>query len=104
MLQENSLRYMTFAAHTIISCKYYYILLLWWRNAASSKDKRTPITTPPYKVPSVDVTPDPSTFSLDTTFKELFYRSKRILLFKGPGSFRYIFKTGGNVDYLQKRP
>jgi hypothetical protein len=26
---------------------------------ASLKDKRTPITTPPYQVPSVDVTPDP---------------------------------------------
>jgi hypothetical protein len=37
--------------------------------AASSKDKRTPITTPPYQVPSADVTPDPPTFSLDTTFK-----------------------------------
>jgi hypothetical protein len=39
--------------------------------AASSKDKRTPIITPPYQVPSADVTPDPSTFSLDTTFKGL---------------------------------
>jgi hypothetical protein len=38
--------------------------------AASSKDKRTPFTTPPYQVPSVDVTLDPPTFSLDTTFKE----------------------------------
>jgi hypothetical protein len=37
--------------------------------AASLKDKRTPITTPPYQVPSVDVTLDPPTFSLDTTFK-----------------------------------
>jgi hypothetical protein len=27
--------------------------------AASSKDKITPITTPPYQVPSADVTPDP---------------------------------------------
>jgi hypothetical protein len=25
--------------------------------AASLKDKRTPITTPPYQVPSVDITP-----------------------------------------------
>ncbi len=33
------------------------------------KDKRTPVTTPPYQVPSVDVTLDPPTFSLDTTFK-----------------------------------
>ncbi len=31
-------------------------------------DKRTPITTPPYQVPSVDVTPDPPIFSLVTTF------------------------------------
>ena len=37
--------------------------------AASLKDKRTPITTPPYQVPSVDVTPDPPIFSLVTTFK-----------------------------------
>jgi hypothetical protein len=36
--------------------------------AASSKDKRTPITTRPYQVPSVDFTPDPPSFSLDTTF------------------------------------
>jgi hypothetical protein len=27
-LQDNSRRYMTFSAPTIISCKYYYILLL----------------------------------------------------------------------------
>jgi hypothetical protein len=39
--------------------------------AASLKDKRTPITTPPYQVPIVDVTPDPPTFSLETTFKEI---------------------------------
>jgi hypothetical protein len=37
--------------------------------AATLKDKRTPITTPPYQVPSVDVTPDPPIFSLITTFK-----------------------------------
>jgi hypothetical protein len=36
--------------------------------AASLKDKRTPITTHPYQVPSVDVTPDPPIFSLVTTF------------------------------------
>jgi hypothetical protein len=41
-----------------------------YKMAASLKDKRTPITTPPYQVPSVDVTPDPPIFSLDTTFKE----------------------------------
>jgi len=33
-----------------------------YKMAASSKDKRTPITTPSYKVPSVDVTPDLPTF------------------------------------------
>jgi hypothetical protein len=38
--------------------------------AASLNDKRTPITTPPYQVPSVDVTPDPPIFSLVTTFKQ----------------------------------
>ncbi len=37
--------------------------------AASLKGKRTPITTPPYQVPSVNVTPDPPIFSLVTTFK-----------------------------------
>jgi hypothetical protein len=36
--------------------------------AASLKGKRTPITTPPYQVPSVDITPDPPIFSLVTTF------------------------------------
>ena len=36
--------------------------------AASLKVKRTPITTPPYQVPSVDITPDPPIFSLVTTF------------------------------------
>jgi hypothetical protein len=39
-----------------------------YKMAASLKDKRTPITTPPYQVPSVDVTPDPPIFSLVTTF------------------------------------
>jgi hypothetical protein len=28
-----------------------------YKMAASLKDKRTPITTPPYQVPSADVTP-----------------------------------------------
>ncbi len=37
MLQDNSGRYMTFAAPTIISCKYYYILLLWRRTIEISK-------------------------------------------------------------------
>jgi hypothetical protein len=37
--------------------------------AASLKGKRTPITTPPYQVPSVDITLDPPIFSLVTTFK-----------------------------------
>jgi hypothetical protein len=40
--------------------------------AASSKDKRTPITTPPYQVPSVDATSDQPIFSLVTTFKQIF--------------------------------
>jgi hypothetical protein len=76
MLQDNSRRYMTFAAPTIISWKYYYILLCdgallksLYKMAASLKEKRTPITTPPYQVPSVDVAPDPPIFSLVTTFK-----------------------------------
>jgi hypothetical protein len=41
--------------------------------AASLKEKRTPVTTPPYQVPSVDVTPDPPIFSLVTTYKEQFF-------------------------------
>jgi hypothetical protein len=41
-----------------------------YKMAASLKDKRTPITTPPYQVPSVDVTPHPPIFSLVTTFKQ----------------------------------
>jgi hypothetical protein len=39
--------------------------------AASLKSKRTPITTPPYQVLSVDITLDPPIFSLVTTFKAL---------------------------------
>ncbi len=35
----------------------------------SLKGKRMPITTPPYQVPSVDITPDTPIFSLVTTFK-----------------------------------
>ncbi len=38
--------------------------------AASLKGKRTLITTLPYQVPSVDITPDPPIFSLVTTFNE----------------------------------
>jgi hypothetical protein len=45
--------------------------------AASLKDKRTPITTPPHQVPSVDVTPDPPIYSLVTTFN---YNFKQIFL------------------------
>ncbi len=40
--------------------------------AASLKDKRTPITSPLYQVPSVDFTPDPPIFSLVTTFNDGF--------------------------------
>jgi hypothetical protein len=42
-----------------------------YKMAASLKGKRTPITTPPYQVPSVDITPDPPIFSLVTTFKKI---------------------------------
>jgi hypothetical protein len=42
--------------------------------AALLKDKRTPITTPPYQVISVDVTPDPPIFSLVTTFN-VYYKT-----------------------------
>ncbi len=56
--------------------------------AASLKDKRTPITTPPYQVPSVDVTPDPPIFSLVTTFK----RSGLVWHF-GPPSPSHIGKS-----------
>ena len=44
-----------------------------YKMAASSKDKRTAITTPPYKVPIVDATLDPPTFSLETTFIKYTY-------------------------------
>jgi hypothetical protein len=40
-----------------------------YKMAASVKGKRTPITTPPYQVPSVDITREPPIFSLVTTFK-----------------------------------
>jgi hypothetical protein len=53
-----------------------------YKMAASSKDKRTPITTPPHKVPSVDVTPDPPTFSLVTTFKLFFQLFSNICSFQ----------------------
>jgi hypothetical protein len=46
------------------------LLKYLYKMAASLKDKRMPITTPPYQVLSADVTPDPPTFSLDTTFKD----------------------------------
>jgi hypothetical protein len=52
-----------------------------YKMAASSKDKRTPITTPPYQVPSADVTPEPPTFSLDTTFKMACEYNKMTLQF-----------------------
>jgi hypothetical protein len=66
MLQDNSRRYMTFAAPTIIAANTIIfcfcdgaLLKSLYKMAASLKDKRTPITTPPYHVPSVDVTPAP---------------------------------------------
>ncbi len=43
--------------------------------AASLKSKRTPITTPPYQVLSVDITLDPPIFSLVTTYKQFEQRS-----------------------------
>ncbi len=57
------------AENTIIFCFCDGALLKsLYKMAASLKDKRTPITTPPYQVPSVNVTPDPPIFSLVTTF------------------------------------
>ncbi len=57
------------AANTIIFCFCNGALLkCLYKMAASLKGKRTPITTPPYQVPSVDITPDPPIFSLVTTF------------------------------------
>jgi hypothetical protein len=78
MLQENSRRYMTFAAHNVLLLAANTIIFCFcdgallkslYKMAASSKDKRTPITTPPYQVPSVDATPDQPIFALVTTFK-----------------------------------
>jgi hypothetical protein len=60
--------------------------------AASLKGKRTPITTPPYQVPSVNITPDPPIFSLVTTFKRVLYDIVRVstaLRSKGFGWCRY---------------
>jgi hypothetical protein len=66
MLLENSRRYMTFAAPTMLAANTIIfsfcdgaLLKSLYKMAASSKDKRTPSTTPPYQVPSADVTPDP---------------------------------------------
>jgi hypothetical protein len=42
-----------------------------YKMEASTSDKRMPITTSPYNVPSVDVIPDQPTFSLDTTLKTI---------------------------------
>jgi hypothetical protein len=84
MLEDNSWRYMTFAAptitvlaaNTIIFCFCDGTLLKFlYKMAASLKGKRTPITTPPYQVPSVDITQDPPIFSLVTTFKVYFMGS-----------------------------
>ncbi len=67
---EHSQHLLLLAANTIIFCFCDGVLLKsLYKMAASLKDKRTPITTPPYQVPSVDVTPDPPIFSLVTTFK-----------------------------------
>jgi len=41
--------------------------------AASLKEKRTPITTPPYQVPCVDIAPASPIFSLVTTFNTKTY-------------------------------
>ncbi len=66
------------AANTILFCFYDGALLKsLYKMAASSEDKRTPITTPQYQVSSDDVTPDPPTFSLDTTVK-LFTRKRPV--------------------------
>jgi hypothetical protein len=77
---------MTFAAPTIISCKYYYILLLCRRTVEISiqdggliKGQKNAHHTPPYQIPSVDVTPDPPIFSLVTTFKCAFVRQSTTL-------------------------
>jgi hypothetical protein len=51
--------------------------------AASLKGKRTPITTPPYQVPSVDITTDPPIFSLVTTFNTCFYKEIGVLSVEG---------------------
>jgi hypothetical protein len=49
--------------------------------AASLKGKRTP----PYQVPSVDITPDPPIFSLVTTFKIYNIRARIYKPSKEPG-------------------
>jgi hypothetical protein len=81
MLQDNSRRYMPFAAPTTVLLAANTIIFRFcdgaqlkslYKMAASLKVKRTPITTPPYQVPSVDITPDSPIFSLVTSFKQDF--------------------------------
>jgi hypothetical protein len=69
--------------------------------AALLKYKRTPITTPPYQVPSVDVTPDPAIFSLVTTFKQhmnitqfVKYGKKYSYLFKNVHDHVFWWRSG----------
>jgi hypothetical protein len=94
MLLDNSRRYITFAAPTIISCFCDGALLKsLYKMAASLKDKRTPITTPQYQVPSVDVTPDPPIFSLVTTFNDNFYLGLSLFLHGSRGGRRGTTET-----------
>jgi hypothetical protein len=65
--------------------------------AASLKDKRKPTTTPPYQVPSVDVTPDPPIFSLVTTF------NKNTLNIAGEKSPGFNFENPGNGHFKPRR-
>ncbi len=65
------------AANTIIFCFCDGAQLKsLYKMAASLNDKRTPITTPPYQLPSVDITPDPPIYSLVTTFKNCWGRTE----------------------------
>jgi hypothetical protein len=88
------------AAHTIISCQYYYILLLWCENVECSiqdgglnKWQKNAHHHTPIQLPSVDVTPDPPTFSLDTTFKVRF-QGKIVMWVRHPAMILTLIPDG----------
>jgi hypothetical protein len=79
LLQENSRRCLLLAARTGFAANTFFSTFLAAKCSYSIQDgalnyyKRIPITTSPcIQVPSVEATPDPFCFSLETTFKYYF--------------------------------